>query len=202
MQLTAEKYQVQLMANSARMRDVTRMTQLMEAQGRFQEGLKLRKDAIQQHKDHWDQALQMRKDQIYGSAEDAHQAADQILNLAVPMPSTGLQGRYPYLRAAAKEVLNRNPSYQAGDYDAAKNLRRMVATADVRAMSSALTQSEQMQSGLRQFEPLARQAGRTMLALIGRTDPTGTNTFNRWVNAGRRTSGDPDVAQFDAAMRQ
>jgi hypothetical protein len=203
MQMTAEKWQDQIMANAARIRDVSRMTQLMEGQSRFEENLRIRKSEIERHKNQWEQAFQMRVDQMYGSAQDARGIADQIKSYAIPPPTAQLQARFPYLRNAMNLVMKETGgSYTAGDYYATVNLKKLAASADLVALRGALTKQIGMQSALETFEPLARQAGRTMLALVDKTDPTGTSTFNRWVNAGRRSTGDPDVAQFDTAVRQ
>ena len=51
MEMTANKWQDQLMADSARGRHLERMTQLMEAQARYEEGLKFRRDQMTQHHD-------------------------------------------------------------------------------------------------------------------------------------------------------
>jgi hypothetical protein len=203
MQMTADKWQDQIMSNAARIRDVSRMTQLMEGQSRFEENLRIRKSEIERHKSQWDQAFQMRVDQVYGSAQDARGIADQIKSYAIPPPTAALQARFPYLRNAMGLVMKETGgSYSAGDYYANNNLKKLASSADLVAMRSALTKQIGMQSALQTFEPLARQAGRTMLALVDKVDPAGNTTFNRWVNAGRQATGDPDVAQFDTAVRQ
>jgi hypothetical protein len=202
MQMTADKWQDQIMANAARLRDVSRMTQLMEGQERFGENLTLRKQAIEDHNSHWQQAIDMRKDQMYGSSQDVHGTADQISSLAVPMPNANMQARYPYLRAAAREVMQRNPGYQASDYTANQALKKAASTADVMAMRSALTKLTQMKTALDTFEPVAKLNGQMLLGLIGQVDQTGTQTvLEAWMRAGKKATGDPNVQQFDMAIQ-
>jgi hypothetical protein len=201
MQMTAEKWQDQIMANAARIRDVGRMTQLMEGQARFEEGLKLRKDAFEAHKKNWDLMLKSRTDQLYGSAEDVEGTTQQVLNLAAPLPNSQLQARYPWLRQVAREVMKRNPSYRASDYTADQAVHKLAATADVVAMRGALSKLEGMQSALATFEPLAKYNGQVIRALVDKVDATGTQTvFETWLRAGRKATGDPDVQQFDMAV--
>lgn len=201
MQMTAEKWQDQIMANAARIRDVSRMTQLMEGQARFEENFKLRKDAFDAHKKQWDLMLKSRTDQLYGSAEDVEGTTQQVLNLASPMPTPALQGRYPWLRQVAREVMKRNPSYRNSDYTSDQALKKLAATADVVAMRGALSKLEGMQSALATFEPVAKYNGQVIRALVDKVDQTGTQTvFESWLRAGRKANSDPDVQQFDIAV--
>ena len=78
MEMTANKWQDAIMANSARIRDIERMTQQMNAQERFDEGLKLRKDRLDTWKQTVDTNLKMRLERIYGGLGDAESAADMI----------------------------------------------------------------------------------------------------------------------------
>ena len=53
MEMTANKWQDQIMAESARGRHLERMTQLMDAQARFEENLKLNKQKVENHEQEW-----------------------------------------------------------------------------------------------------------------------------------------------------
>jgi lipopolysaccharide export system protein LptC len=200
MKMTADKWQDQLMSNAAQLRDVERMTQLMTAQDRFDEGLKLRKDAFEQHKKVIDLNMQIRTDQMYGDAQDVDSIKQQVLSLASPPPSPTMQARYPYLRKAMQQVMKEKPNYNPADYYANLQMKKLAATSDITAMRNALTKMTGLQTSISSFEPIAKYNGDILLRLVDKVDASGNTVFNRWINAGRAATGDPDVAQFHQAI--
>jgi hypothetical protein len=201
MQMTASKYQDQIMANAAQLRDIERMTQLMNAQDRADERLQLSHDAFAEHKKIWDFTLQQRKDQVYGRDGDVEAAAQRIQDLDSPFPSPQMQARYPYLRDALAMAKKRSPGITAGDYAAKQAVQKLAATGDVMAMRQSLTKMTDMREKLATFEPIAKQNGQVILALVNKVDQTGTQSvFEAWLRAGRKATDDPDVQQFDMAV--
>ena len=201
MQMTASKFKDQSMANTAQLRDIERMTQLMNAQDRADDRLKLTQDAFAEHKKVWDFNLQQRKDQIYGRDGDVEAAAQRMIDLDSPIPTPQIQARYPYLRDAVALAKKRAPGLTAGDYPAKQAVQKLAATGDIMAMRQALTKMTQMREALATFEPIAKQNGQVILALVNKVDQTGTQSvFEAWTRAGRKATGDPDVQQFDMAV--
>jgi hypothetical protein len=182
------------------MKNITSITQQMDALERFDENLKMRREVLDTHKNEFDQRLKQRVDQMYGSTDDIESTKQQILSLASPFPSPSLQARYPYLRKAAQEVMKENPAYKPGDYYADIQMKKLVATADIVALRGALTKVTGQQAAMRSYEENGKNTGNALLQLVDKVDQTGMPVFERWLRGGRMATGDPDVAAFDAAL--
>jgi hypothetical protein len=100
-------------------------------------------------------------------------------------------GRKPTLDEITKAEAKR-----AGDIAA----ERIRATAEPKALSGALGQLEKTGALLDNFEEFARQQGDRLIKLADKVDRTGKPAIDRWVLAGRKATGDPDVAAFDAQI--
>jgi len=71
----------------------------------------------------------------------------------------------------------------------------------IKSAASTLTKVQQQQAQVKQFEDTARMNGDQVLKLLDTgPGPTGAPIFDRWVQAGRRQTGDPDISRFDTAV--
>lgn len=146
MQMTADKWQDQIMSNAARMRDVERMTQLMEGQARFEENLKLRKEAMENHKKEFDVKTQTdlakaglvkHDDGSIGidttPGSPIYQRAEQIAAYNQPMPNNP-GGRYAGMFNELAALVNKisveknGASYDATRYVGKQSYARTAGT--------------------------------------------------------------------------
>jgi hypothetical protein len=75
---------------------------------------------------------------------------------------------------------------------------RATATAEPKAIGSALMQLEKQRAAITAFEQTAVKNGQMLIQLANKVDTTGLPVFERWVRAGRQATGDSEVAQFNA----
>jgi hypothetical protein len=198
--MTADQYQDAIMSSAAEQKNITAMMEIYDKQDRFAEGMATRRGAIEEHKREFEVRQKQRDEVLFGSTDDVDAAKQNILSMNSPFPSPTQQARSPYLRQAAAAVMKENPNYNASDYYVNLQNKKLAGSADITALRGALTKAVANQASIDRFEPIAKYNGDIIMRLIDKVDATGSTTFNKWVNAGRKATGDPDVAQFDQAM--
>jgi len=198
--MTADQYQDAIMSSAAEQKNITAMMEIYDKQDRFARGMEMRRSAIEEHKREFEARMKQRDEVLFGSSDDVDAAKQNILSMNSPFPSAQQQARSPYLRKAAEAVMKENPNYNASDYYVNLQNKKLAGSADITALRGALTKAVGNQASIDRFEPIAKYNGDIIMRLIDKVDATGSTTFNKWVNAGRKATGDPDVAQFDQAM--
>jgi hypothetical protein len=200
MKMTASKYQDQIMANAAEMRSVERMTQLMDAQDRFDQNLQLRKQTIEQHKDDRDRAdkiklaqlgMKMENGEVKIDPEAGGQYEDQaqeIYNLRLPPLNTG-RSAAPINRIIMNRVIeigkDKGIPYDATQYSA----KSAASTSGARVAAGRLANLEIISKNLERAIPQAEQASERVPR--GRWVP-----MNQLIQKGKIQTSDPDMTIF------
>jgi hypothetical protein len=133
--------------------------------------------------------------------EDAvSRRADRIGNYLEPPPGPG--SRDPQAKAAMDKVRERYPDYRGSRYAGEAAADKIIATADPRAISNAISGLEKQSAGITAFENTARKNGQVLIGLADKVDTTGIPVIERWIRAGRNAvKGDPDVSDFNLQYR-
>lgn len=203
MQMTAEKYQDQLMAVAAQQRSIERMTQLMDAQDRFDQNLQLKEGALAQHHaeftdktkiDLASKGLIMHDD---GSVEldttpgsPTYERAQSIARYQMPMPSNpGGRNTGMYNQLAA--LVNQISLQETGQpYDQTKfSAKTAAATSGARASASRLANLEIISKNLDKVIPQAEAASAQVPR--GKWVP-----INQLIQQGKIATSDPAMTVF------
>lgn len=125
----------------------------------------------------------------------------QLISSGAMPPVTGYGLRSKGGAATMARVYDINPNYRAEDYYASKAAKIVESTAEGRANSAALTAITKQKAAVDSYEGLARKNGEVLLGLADKVDRTGIPVIEKWLRAGMKATGDPDVSKFDTQIQ-
>lgn len=131
-----------------------------------------------------------------GLSQSALEREARAVAAGAPMPSLGWGKTAAALRI---QIANRAAEIQdqAGDSAGAYAMRRATYAGSKAELTKLLSQ----RGPLMAFAATADKNLAVAESLSERVDRSGSPVLNRWFLAGRRATGDPDVAAFDTAVR-
>jgi hypothetical protein len=94
------------------------------------------------------------------------------------------------------EEINGAP-YDVKKYKGMEGASKTAAGADTRALSNSLNKQIEMQTALESFEKTAIKNLDKLVDLAKKVDKTGVPIIEKWIRAGRQSTGDPDVSDFN-----
>jgi hypothetical protein len=140
--------------------------------------------------------LDARHQQSGISKEDIEGQAEAIAAYR-QRPYSGARGNRGVGTDIMRRVYEINPDYNERQYWALNQQTKVAGVAETAADAGSLKLLVQSKDALQSFEKTAIRNLDVLLKLAQKTDRTGIPVLNAWINAGRKATGDPDVAAFN-----